>query len=166
MYKPFKMKGKSPLAKKLVGKQHNLPEHLKAKIKAAPESPSKMMGDDDKKKKAKAAKAKAEAKAKKSYYGASNYPGGPSNPFADEMSVVGKDKKKKKTPNKKYKSDAQRKAVHASKAESAMKKKGCKSAYKKYDEDSAMKMYKNKRNKSNKPCAGCKSICPSCRGKK
>ncbi len=107
MYKPFKMKGKSPLMKKLVGKQHNLPEHLKAKIKAAPES-----------------------------------------------------------PNKKYKSDAQRKAVHASKAESAMKKKGCKSAYKKYDEDSAMKMYKNKRNKSNKPCTGCKTICPSCRGKK
>lgn len=66
MYKPFKMKGKSPLMKKLVGKQHNLPEHLKAKIKAAPES-----------------------------------------------------------PNKKYKSDAQRKAVHASKAEAAMKKMGC-----------------------------------------
>jgi len=107
MYKPFKMKGKSPLMKKLVGKQHNLPEHLKAKIKAAPES-----------------------------------------------------------PKKKYKSDAQRKAVHASKAESAMKKKGCKSAYKKYDENSAMKMYKNKRNKSNKPCTGCKTICPSCRGKK
>ena len=58
------------------------------------------------------------------------------------------------SPNKKYKSDAQRKAVHASKAESAMKKKGCKSAYKKYDENSAMKMYKNKRNKSNKPCTG------------
>ena len=95
MYKPFKMKGKSPLAKKLVGKQHNLPEHLKAKIKAAPESPSKMMGDDDKKKKAKAAKAKAEAKAKKSYYGASNYPGGPSNPFADEMSVVKTRRKRK-----------------------------------------------------------------------
>jgi len=107
MYKPFKMYGKSPMTKKLVGKQHNLPEHLKAKIEAAPES-----------------------------------------------------------PNKKYKSDAQRKAVHASKAESAMKKKGCKSAYKKYDEDSAMKMYKNKRNKSNKPCTGCKTICPSCRGKK
>ncbi len=107
MYEPFKMYGKSPMTKKLVGKQHNLPEHLKAKIEAAPES-----------------------------------------------------------PNKKYKSDAQRKAVHASKAESAMKKKGCKSAYKKYDEDSAMKMYKNKRNKSNKPCTGCKTICPSCRGKK
>ena len=86
MYKPFKMKGKSPLMKKLVGKQHNLPEQLKAKIEAAPESPNK--------------------------------------------------------------------------------KKGCKSAYKKYGENSAMKMYKNKRNKSNKPCTGCKTICPSCRGKK
>ena len=41
MYKPFKTKGKSPLMKKLVGKQHNLPEHLKAKIEAAPESPNK-----------------------------------------------------------------------------------------------------------------------------
>lgn len=29
------------------------------------------------------------------------------------------------SPKKKYKSDAQRKAVHASKAETAMKKKGC-----------------------------------------
>jgi hypothetical protein len=37
-----------------------------------------------------------------------------------------------------------------------MKKKGCKSSYKML----------NKRNKSNKPCTGCKSICPSCRGKK
>ena len=52
------------------------------------------------------------------------------------------------SPKKKYKSDAQRKAVHASKAEQA-----------------AMKML-NKRNKSNKPCVGCKTICPSCRGKK
>ena len=91
MYKPFKMKGKSPLMKKLVGKQHNLPEHLKAKIKAAPES-----------------------------------------------------------PNKKYKSDA-------SKAESAMKKKSCGSAYKKYDKNSAMKM---------KPCPGCKKMCAGCKGKK
>lgn len=37
-----------------------------------------------------------------------------------------------------------------------MKKKGCKSAYKML----------NIRNKSNKPCTGCKTICPSCRGKK
>ena len=28
----FKMYGKSPLMKKLIGKQHNLPEHLKEKI--------------------------------------------------------------------------------------------------------------------------------------
>ena len=36
---------KSPLAKALKGKQHNLPEHLKAKIEAAPESPVKKKGD-------------------------------------------------------------------------------------------------------------------------
>lgn len=29
---------------------------------------------------------------------------------------------------------------------------------------SPAKMYKNKKMKSNKPCPGCKSICPSCRG--
>ena len=39
---PFKMMGKSPLMKKLVGNQSRLPEHLKAKIKAAPESPAKL----------------------------------------------------------------------------------------------------------------------------
>ena len=61
----FKMKGKSPMTKALVGKQHNLPPELKAKIEAAPESPMK-----------------------------------------------------------KYASDAQRKAVHASKAESPMKDRG------------------------------------------
>jgi len=32
----FKMRGKSPMMKKLLGKQHNLPEHLKAKIEASP----------------------------------------------------------------------------------------------------------------------------------
>ena len=64
----FKMYGKSPMMKALIGKQENLPEELKAKILA---SPAKMYG---------------------------------------------------KSPKKKYKSDAQRKAVHASKAEkSAMK---------------------------------------------
>jgi len=34
--KPFKMMGKSPMMKKLIGKQENLPEELKAKIKASP----------------------------------------------------------------------------------------------------------------------------------
>mgnify|MGYP003681133182 CR=1 FL=1 len=55
----FKMYGKSPMMKALIGKQENLPEELKAKILAS--------------------------------------------------------------PAKEYTSDAQRKAVHASKAESAMK---------------------------------------------
>jgi len=36
---PFKMTPKSPLTKKLVGKQHNLPDHLKQKILDAPETP-------------------------------------------------------------------------------------------------------------------------------
>ena len=42
MYTPFKMKGKSPMMKKLIGNQHRLPAELKAKIEAAPESPTKM----------------------------------------------------------------------------------------------------------------------------
>lgn len=42
MYTPFKMKGKSPMMKALIGKQGRLPEHLKAKILASPESPAKM----------------------------------------------------------------------------------------------------------------------------
>ena len=36
MYSPFKMKGKSPMMKALVGKQNNLPAELKAKIEASP----------------------------------------------------------------------------------------------------------------------------------
>ena len=32
----FKMYGKSPMMKKLIGKQHNLPEEVKAKIEASP----------------------------------------------------------------------------------------------------------------------------------
>ena len=65
----FKMYGKSPMMKALIGKQKNLPEELKAKILAAPDNSPK--------------------------------------------------KKHGKSPKKKYKSDAQRKAVHASKAEKA-----------------------------------------------
>ena len=40
----FKMYGKSPMTKKLIGKQANLPAELKAKIEAAPESPAKFLG--------------------------------------------------------------------------------------------------------------------------
>ena len=36
MYKPFKMVGKSPLMKKLIGGQHGLPEHLKQAIQDSP----------------------------------------------------------------------------------------------------------------------------------
>jgi hypothetical protein len=47
----FKMRGKSPMTKALVGKQHNLPEELKAKIEAVPESPMKDRGERIKSKK-------------------------------------------------------------------------------------------------------------------
>lgn len=55
---PFKMMGKSPLMKKLVGKQGNLPENLKAAIKAAP---GKMVSPlkEDKENKATAQRKKA-----------------------------------------------------------------------------------------------------------
>ena len=43
--KPFKMMGKSPMMKKLVGKQNNLPAELKAKIEASPEKPGPPMKD-------------------------------------------------------------------------------------------------------------------------
>ena len=43
--KPFKMMGKSPMMKKLIGKQNNLPEALKAKIEASPEKPGPPMKD-------------------------------------------------------------------------------------------------------------------------
>jgi len=38
----FKMKAKSPAAKKLQGNQGSLPQHLQDSIKAAPESPAKI----------------------------------------------------------------------------------------------------------------------------
>tara|TARA_B110000908_G_C9838413_1_gene264537 strand:+ start:131 stop:478 length:348 start_codon:yes stop_codon:yes gene_type:complete len=41
----FKMYGKSPMMKALVGKQVNLPANLKAKIEAAPETPMSMYKD-------------------------------------------------------------------------------------------------------------------------
>lgn len=41
---PFKMYGKSPMMKALVGKQGNLPMHLQKKILAASESPAKKYG--------------------------------------------------------------------------------------------------------------------------
>ena len=73
--KPFKMYGKSPMMKALVGKQGNLPVALQKEIL---DSPMDMYG---------------------------------------------------KSPAKKYKSDAQRKAVHASKNEKASSMKNYKKGY-------------------------------------
>ena len=42
-YSAFKMKAKSPAAKKLQGNQNKLPQHLQDAIKAAPESPAKLL---------------------------------------------------------------------------------------------------------------------------
>ena len=50
----FKMTGKSPMMKALIGKQGNLPPELKAKIEAAPESATKMRKASPAKKKEKA----------------------------------------------------------------------------------------------------------------
>ena len=49
---PFKMKGKSPMMKALIGKQGNLPQQLQAKILASPatmkkESPAKKAMNTD-----------------------------------------------------------------------------------------------------------------------
>ena len=40
----FKMYGKTPMTKALVGKQKNLPANLRAEIEAAPETPMNMYG--------------------------------------------------------------------------------------------------------------------------
>lgn len=42
----YKQNFKSPILKALVGKQHNLPQHLQNAIKAAPESPAKLQTKD------------------------------------------------------------------------------------------------------------------------
>ena len=75
----FKMYGKSPMMKKLIGKQNNLPEELKAKIIA---SPTKKYKSDAQRKAVHASKADKESMAKmydkaaptknykKGYYGA------------------------------------------------------------------------------------------------
>jgi len=68
MYTPFKMKGKSPMMKALIGKQGNLPAELKAKILASPAKMKKESPAKDYKKslsyrlKGKAGQAKMDAK--------------------------------------------------------------------------------------------------------
>jgi len=70
MKTPYKMYGKSPMMKKLIGKQNNLPEELKAKIIA---SPAKKYKSDAQRKAVHASrneKASAVKNYKKGYYGA------------------------------------------------------------------------------------------------
>jgi hypothetical protein len=70
MNRPFKMYGKSPMMKKLIGKQNNLPEELKAKIEA---SPAKKYASDAQRKAVHASKGEkgsAVKNYKKGYYGA------------------------------------------------------------------------------------------------
>ena len=47
----FKMYGKTPMTKALVGKQKNLPANLRAAIEAAPETPMNMYKDSPMEKK-------------------------------------------------------------------------------------------------------------------
>jgi len=70
MGSPFKMNPKTPLMKALVGKQKNLPEHLKKAILAAPESPAKSYGKSPMKKEgdAKASQRKTLAEVGKGEY--------------------------------------------------------------------------------------------------
>lgn len=94
---------KSAMKKALVGNQKNLPEELKAKIKAAPESPAK--------------KHHKMSPAKMSPIMGALATGAAMGGASKIVEKVVGPSKKLKTPAKKYKSDAQRKAVHASKAD-------------------------------------------------
>ena len=58
----YKQNFKSPILKALVGKQHNLPQHLQDAIKAAPESPAKQTTDPPKMRKKQFEDARGEAK--------------------------------------------------------------------------------------------------------
>ena len=157
---PYKMKGKSPMMKALIGKQSNLPAELKAKILA---SPAKKKNPGENLLKAvpnKEAYDKLSEENKKGFDKAAKKAGLPTkkSPVAGKKSKLKKlDKKIKKrqtkeikenlsklsteelmkkrdanSPVKKYKSDAQRKAVHASKSESPAKMYGKKSPAKNY----------------------------------
>ena len=147
----FKMTGKSPLMKKLIGKQKNLPEELKAKILAAPESPAKMYDKSPAKEYGKSPaknyknpqdykvfnmgneptpmkQVKPTDRDMKKYSDYEKYDEDGKKITRKQKREIKKEFKaakkagapgtgKKKSPMKGYKSDAQRKAVHASKAE-------------------------------------------------
>ena len=133
---PFKMMGKSPMMKALVGKQNNLPDALKEKILASPAKqmePESAGTTDAMRKKVRQESTgatdaltgkKAARKARKEMKQDSS---GTTDAFTGKKSPVKQMKQDssgttdiftgKKSPAKKYKSAAQRKAVHASKAD-------------------------------------------------
>ena len=147
----FKMTGKSPLMKKLIGKQKNLPAELKAKIMAAPESPAKMYDKSPAKEYGKSPaknyknpqdykvfnmgneptpmkQVKPTDKDMKKYSDYEKYDEDGKKITRKQKREIKKEFKaakkagaagtgKKKSPMKGYKSAAQRKAVHASKAD-------------------------------------------------
>tara|TARA_R100000541_G_scaffold54741_1_gene63333 strand:+ start:309 stop:926 length:618 start_codon:yes stop_codon:yes gene_type:complete len=122
---PFKMMGKSPMMKALVGKQNNLPDALKEKILASPAKqmePESAGTTDAMRKKVRQESTgatdaltgkKAARKARKARK---------QEEMKQDSIEAGKMKSGTKdvmtgSPAKKYKSAAQRKAVHASKAD-------------------------------------------------
>ena len=137
------MSGKSPMMKKLIGKQKNLPAELKAKIMAAPESPAKMYGKSPAKnyknpqdykvfnmgnEPTPMKQVKPTDKDVKKYSDYEKYDEDGKKITRKQKRAIKKEFKnakkagaagtgKKKSPMKGYKSDAQRKAVHASKAD-------------------------------------------------
>jgi hypothetical protein len=123
---PFKMMGKSPMMKALVGKQGNLPMHLQEKIKAAPESPAKMYKKSPVKQMKQESAGTTDAMRKKVRQEST----GATDALTGKKAArkARKDRKQEElkkaikndtpiSPAKKYKSAAQRKAVHASKAD-------------------------------------------------
>jgi len=119
------------MIKKLIGKQQNLPEHLKAKIEASPakhsgaemysakNNPAIDTGhgrEDEAGMQNAINNRKKNEKEHDAYH--TRYPKDTNHTSTDRSTGKGKfADKEKKSPAKKYKSDAQRKAVHASKAE-------------------------------------------------
>tara|TARA_R100001509_G_scaffold160166_1_gene127578 strand:- start:185 stop:943 length:759 start_codon:yes stop_codon:yes gene_type:complete len=118
---PFKMKPKSPLMKALIGNQKNLNEGLKAAIQASPakmahkESPSKMAHKSPSKMAHKSPAKKYKSSPMKQKMEMVEVNGKKVPKFAADGKGAGD--LKKSSPAKGYKSAAQRKAVHASKAD-------------------------------------------------
>ena len=83
---PFKMMGKSPLMKKLIGKQGNLPPALKAEIKASTESPVKLKKTSPAKNEEKSSKQKINEEIGNAIKNTSNFVSGKNGSFSPGIS--------------------------------------------------------------------------------